>query len=643
MIVDGSIVMVENTIRKLSHNDNPEISTFKIVQESLKEMARPIFFGVLIITVVYMPILSLEGMEYKMFSPMVFTVCFALLGSLLIALILVPVLCSFFLKGKIIEKDNILIEKIKQPYLKLLDKALNNRKKTVTIAAAAFIISVASLAFIGTEFVPKLDEGSFSIGVANLPSISLSEAVKVTTRIENAIKDVPEVKSVVSKIGRADLATDPMGVYQTDTFVELNPKSRWRFGMSKDKLAEELDDILQEKVPGVNFSFTQPIEMRVNELVSGVKADIAVKIFGDDLDILVKKAEQIEKVLQTVKGQEDLQVEQISGTQQVTIVPDRIRMARYGVSISDVRDIISTAIMGEPVSEILDGKKRFTLRVKFPEGSNIDPAMVGNLLVEAKDGRRISIFQIAKVRVEEGLEVVNREFGQRRIIIQCNVRGRDIGTFVKEAQEKIDKQVKLPANYYIEWGGQFENQQRAMSKLALVVPVSILIIFFLLMATFSSIKHSLLVIMNVPFAMVGGILALWIREMYLSVPASIGFIALFGVAILNGLVLISYFNKLLDDGMEMKEAILKGVEVRLRPVLMTALVATLGFLPMALSTGSGAEVQKPLATVVIGGLITSTVLTLIVLPVLYSWFCHPETKIRKKIKRVFKELILTNR
>ncbi len=638
MIVDGSIVMVENTLRKLSHNKNPNIAVFKIIQDSVKEMARPIFFGVLIITVVYMPILSLEGIEYKMFSPMVFTICFALLGSLLVALFLIPVLCSFFLQGKITEKKNFIIEKIKEPYLKLLDSAIKNRIKTIIITISIFLIALLSLPFIGTEFVPKLDEGSFSIGVMNLPSISLPEAIKTTTRIENVIKEVPEVKSVVSKIGRADLATDPMGIYQTDTFVELKPKSKWRFGMTKEKLAIELDSLLQKKIAGVNFSFTQPIEMRVNELVSGVKSDVAVKIFGDDLDILSKKAEQIKNILQTVKGVADLQVEQISGSQQITIIPDRIKMAHYGVNIADIKNIISVAIMGEAISEILDGKKRFTLRVKFPEASNIDPAVIENLLIETSKGIHIPINQVAQVLIIEGLEAVNRESGQRRIIIQCNVRGKDIGSFVKDAEQKISKKIKLPPNYYIQWGGQFENQQRAMHKLALVIPLSILIIFFLLIATFSSIKHSILIISNIPFAIVGGILALWLRGMYLNVPAVIGFIALFGVAILNGLVLVSSFNKLLDKGYSMKETIKIGAKTRLRPILTTAIVAILGFLPMAISTGSGAEIQKPLATVVIGGLITSTMLNLIVLPVLYSWFCHPRTKIRKKIKDSFNKL-----
>ncbi len=636
MIVDGSIVMVENTLRKLSHNKKHNRTTFEIIQESLKEMARPIFFGVLIITVVYMPILSLEGMEYKMFSPMVFTVCFALIGSLLVALILIPVLCSFFLQGKIVEKESIIVEKVREPYKKLFEIALKNRVKTIVVASSLFIISILCLPFMGTEFIPRLDEGSFSIGVTNLPSISLPEAVKVTTRMEHSINEVPEVKSVVSKIGRADLATDPMGVYQTDTFVELIPKSKWRFGMTKEKLANELDERLQAKVPGVNFSFSQPIEMRVNELVSGVKADIAIKIFGDDLDILSKKAEQTEQILKNVDGAADVQVEQLSGSKQITIVPDRVEMSRYGVSIDDVREIVSTAILGKPVSEIIDGRKRFTLRARFPEGSNIDPTFVQNLLVEASDGRRIPVGQVAKVTIEEGYEAVNRESGQRRIIVQCNIRGRDIGSFVRDAQKQIDQNIELPPNYYIEWGGQFENQQRAMARLAFVVPISIIIIFVLLMTTFSSVKHSILVMLNVPFAVVGGLFALVLRGMYISVPAIVGFIALFGVAILNGLVLISTFNKLQDQGHSMKETLRIGTETRLRPVLMTAMVATLGFLPMAISTGSGAEVQRPLATVVIGGLITSLFLTLVVLPVLYSWFCHPRTNIKKKIKRIFR-------
>jgi cobalt-zinc-cadmium resistance protein CzcA len=621
MIVDGSIVMVENTLLKLAHNNANYLTPTEIVKNSLKEMARPIFFGVLIITIVYMPILSLQGMEYKMFSPMVFTVCFALLGSLCVALILVPVLCTFFLKQIKQEKESKIVKFVRIHYTRLFKVALNHRLKTVVIAVSLFVLSIASLPFMGSEFIPRFDEGSFSVGVTNLPSISLTEAVNVTKRIESTMLEVPEVKNVVSKIGRADLATDPMGVYQTDTFVELKPKSKWRMFMTKDKLADILNEKLQEEVPGVNFSFTQPIEMRVNELVSGVKSDIAVKIFGDDLDILLKKAEQVEQILTEVKGAQDIQIEQLTGSKQITVVPNRLEMSKYGISIDDIQNIVSTAIMGEPVSEIIDGRKRFTLRAIFPQGSNLDPSLIQNLLIETIDGRRIPVGQVANISLQDGAESITREEGQRRILVQCNVRGRDIGSFVKDTQKRINSQIKMPSGYYIEFGGQFENQQRAMKRLAIVVPVSILVIFLLLMMTFSSIKHALLVMVNVPFSMIGGVLALWLRGMYLSVPSIVGFIALFGVSILNGLVLITTFNHLQDEGYTMDETLYKGTQRRLRPVLMTAFVATLGFLPMAISTGSGAEVQRPLATVVIGGLITSLFLTLIVLPILYGYIC----------------------
>ena len=621
MIVDGSIVMTENIMHRLRDN-NGKISNSEVMQIAVKEMIRPIFFGVLIITVVYMPILSLEGMEYKMFSPMVFTVCFALLGSLLTALTLTPVLCSIFLKKAAASNECKFVSEIRKPYHSLLEKAMKNRVKTIMITVTLFVLCVFSLAFKGSEFIPQFDEGCFAIGVTNMPNISLTEAIKVNTAVEKTLKDnIPEVKTVVSKTGRPDLATDPMGVYETDVFVKLVPKNKWRSGMNKDKLEEEMSNILQAKVPGVNFSFTQPIEMRINELVSGVKADIAVKIFGEDLDILSKKAEEVEKVLGSVKGASDIQVEQLSGSNQLTIVPDREKCARYGIDIEDIKNLVTTSIMGEPVSEILDGKRRFSLRVKFDSNGVLqDVYYMKKLLIDTDDGT----------------EAVNREFGERRIIIQCNVRGRDIGSFVKEAEKSIKEKVSLPSGYYIQWGGQFENQQRAMAKFAVVVPVSILIIFILLTMTFSSVRDALLVMLNVPFAAVGGISALWVRGMYLSVPAIIGFIALFGVAILNALVLISTFNKLRQSGMRMKETIFEGTNSRLRPVLMTAFVATLGFMPMALSTGSGAEVQKPLATVIIGGLITSTLLTLIVLPVLYSMFADDKIKISKLFRRIFK-------
>ena len=625
MIVDGSIVMVENTLLKLKNNKDVPIS--EIINNSVREMSRPIFFGVLIITIVYMPILSLEGMEYKMFSPMVFTVCFALLGSLFVALILIPVLLNLIYKNTASKKQNkndeksesVIISFIRKYYTKLFDLTLKHRLKTLIITVSLFIISLIILPFLGTEFIPQFDEGSFSIGVTNMPSISLSEAIDTTRRIEETLLEVPEVKNVVSKTGRADLATDPMGVYQTDTYVELKPKSKWRMFMTKDKLADVLNEKLENDVPGVNFSFSQPIEMRVNELVSGVKADIAVKVYGDDLDTLSKIAVQVQNILENIKGAKDVQIEQLEGSKQITVIPDRISMSKFGVSINDIQNTVSTAIMGEVVSEIIDGRKRFDLRVIFPEGYNMNPNLIENLLVETSDGKKIPISQVAKISFDDGVESVIRENGQRRILVQCNIRGRDVGKFVSDTQKQINSKIKLPNGYYIEYGGQFENQQRAMKRLAIVVPVSILIIFSLLVMTFSSLKPALLVLLNVPFALIGGVFALLFRGMYLSVPAIIGFIALFGVSILNGLVLITTFNRLISENNTIEQTLIKGTQRRLRPVVMTALVAIFGFLPMAISTGSGAEIQRPLATVVIGGLITSLFLTLIILPILYGY------------------------
>lgn len=619
MIVDGSIVMVENTLRKLSQATGDSL---QVVQESVREMARPIFFGVLIIAVVYMPILSLQGMEYKMFSPMVFTVCFALLGSLLIALTLVPALCSVFLKGSVAKQEGWAIKQVKRIYLSLLEKALAHKFVTASFAVAGLALTLCLVPYLGTEFVPELDEGSLMIGVRNLPSISLPEALKIISRVEKTVMTFPEVSTVVTKTGRPDLATDPMGVYQSDVFVALKPRSDWPAGVSKASLSNQIRDKLNKEVPESSFNLSQPIEMRINELVSGVRSDIAVRLFGEDMDVLEKKAAEIKNILSQVRGQTDLQIEQFTGSGQLLITPDRDKMARYGVNVEDIKTVVQTAGIGTPVSEVLKGRKRFDIRVRFPEIARGLPESIGTLLVESTGGQRLPLSQVAKIEVLQGLDAINRESGQRRIIVQCNIRGRDIGSFVQEAQEKIHKSVKLPPGYYIRWGGQFENQQRAMNQLLFVVPLSVLIIFVLLVTTFGSTKHALLVMTNVPFALIGGVIALWWRGMYLSVPASIGFVALFGVAVLNGVVLISTINQLTQKGEELETALKHAAEMRLRPVLMTALVATLGFLPMAMSTGAGAEIQKPLATVVIGGLVSSTLLTLFVLPVIYSWVCR---------------------
>lgn len=626
MIVDGSIVMVENILRHLCGKQEPGISKIDIIENSVIEVARPILFGVSIIAVVYVPILCLEGIEYKMFAPMVITVCAALLGSLLIALFLVPVLSVFFLRRQSEEKETWIIHAVRQPYLKLLDLALENKATTVGIAISLLAVTIFSLCFIGTEFIPRLDEGDILLEIKEFPSISLPAAIETATQIEKLIKEFPEVKTVVSRLGRPDLATDPMGVFGTDCFIMLKPKKFWPAGVTKENLTQALRERLNEAITGTTLNFTQPIAMRVDELVSGVRSDVAVKIFGEDIDYLQQKAQEVQRLMGSVQGVTDLQIERLNGSGQIEIIPDRIRMARYGVNIDDMRTLLQTAIMGKSVTQIIDGRKRFDLLVRFPEGSSLEPADVGSLLIQTGNNKLIPLSQVAEVKIGQTLETVNREFGQRRIVVQCNVRNRDIGSFVKECQDKISQSVQFQKGYYPEWGGQFENQQRAMKKFALVVPLSILIIFILLAFTFHSLRQALLVLLNVPFALIGGVLSLWLRHMYLSVSASIGFIALFGVAVLNGLVLVSYINKLIEQGMPIDRAVRHGAEIRLRPVLMTALVAALGFLPMALSQGAGAEVQKPLATVVIGGLCTSTLLTLLVLPVVYDWFFRKATE-----------------
>lgn len=631
MIVDGSIVLVENTLRKLTHANEPLTLPQQqhIINSSVQEMARPILFGVLIIAVVYMPILTLEGMEFKLFSPMVYTVTFALLGSLLIALLLVPVLCRFFLTGKQIEKENPFIERLKQPYQRLLQWGFQHRTPIVLVAISCFIATMASVPFLGTEFIPKLDEGDFIITSTGLPSVSLTQTTQTTTQIEQVVRQFPEVKTVVSKIGRPDLATDPMSPNAADTYVILKPTNQWRHGITKPALINGIRFALGKAVLGVNFNFTQPIEMRVNELVSGVRADLAIKLFGDDITVLLKKATEIERIMTGIAGQTDIQTEKLTGNEQLLITPDRTKLARYGVSMADVQTLIETAGVGTPVSEVLQGKRRFTLRVAFPQANHpsiTSPQQLGQCLLETASGQRIPLQQIANITTTEGFEVINREFGQRRIIVQMNVKNRDVGSFVAEGKQKIAQAVNLPAGYYLEWGGQFENQQRAMQKLAIAVPLAIIIIFGLLMATFTKIKHVLLVILNVPFALIGGVLALWCGGLYLSVPAFIGFIALFGVAILNGLVLVSTINtiRVTAPQLPIKTAIIQATQTRLRPVLITALVAGLGFMPMVMATGAGAEVQRPLATVVIGGLLSSTLLTLVVLPILYDWISQNE-------------------
>ncbi len=620
IMVDGSVVMVENIFRHLSEKGHSKEGRLHIILEAAKEVGRPIVFGITIIIIVFLPLFTLQGMEGKMFSPMAYTVSIALFASLILSVTLSPVLSSWFLKGGG-EKEVFILRWIKRFYIPVLKKALRNRLKVVLIAIVLLLVSLVLVPFLGTEFIPTMDEGSLSTQVIRLPSMSLPESMEIEKKVQKALMKFPEVATVVSKIGTAEIATDPMGPNISDPIVVLKPKEQWKTVRTKEELVEKIREEL-EKIPGIGLNITQPIALRVDELISGVKSQLAIKIFGDDMEILKEKAEEIAKSVSKVKGVADLRVEQTSGQPYLTVDIERDKIARYGINVADIQEIIETAIGGKDATNILEGDRRFSVLLRFPEERRNSVETIGNILVRTSTGANVPLGQLAKISVSEGPVQISRENGKRRIVIECNVEGRDIGGFVAEAKERIDKEVKLPSGYYTTWGGAFENQQRAMKRLSIIVPATIAFIFFLLFSTFNSFRYAGLIILNLPFALIGGIVGLFISGEYLSVPASVGFIALFGVAVLNGVVLVSYINKLRQEGMVLEDAVITGCELRLRPVLMTALVAILGLVPMLFATGPGSEVQRPLAIVVVGGLITSTLLTLLVLPTLYRWFAE---------------------
>ncbi len=622
MMVDGSVVMVENIFRHLSEKINQDKNRIHIILEAANEVAKPIVFGIMIIIIVFLPLFTLEGMEGKMFSPMAYTISIALFASLILSLTVSPVLSSFFLKGGK-DEDVFILRMVKKTYMPMLHKAIKNKMLVVMTTLGVFLGSLALFPFLGTEFIPILDEGSLTPQIIRLPSISLKESIEIEKIVQRELMKFPEVVTVVSKIGTAEIATDPMGPNLSDPIVVLKPRKEWKTTKSKDELVEKIRESLS-KIPGIGLNVSQPIALRVDELISGVKSQIAIKLFGDDMDMLKNKADEIAKIVSKVKGVEDLRVEQVSGQSYVEVNINRRQIARYGINVADIQEIIETAVGGKAATEVFEGEKRFAVLVRFPEEKRNSIETIGNILVNAPNGAKVPLSQLSDVRLVEGPVQISRDDSKRRIVIECNVRGRDIGGFVAESQMKLKEKLKLPAGYYITWGGAFENQQRAMKRLMVIVPITIALIFFLLYLTFNSIKQALLIIINLPFALIGGIVALFISRMYLSVPASVGFIALFGVAVLNGVVLVSYINQLRREGVALNEAITSGCERRLRPVLMTAAVAILGLVPILFATGPGSEVQKPLAVVVIGGLITSTILTLLVLPVLYGWFEQEE-------------------
>jgi cobalt-zinc-cadmium resistance protein CzcA len=618
LIVDGSVVMMENFVRRL-HQDDLGHGPRHQIRSAAHEVARPIVFGIAIIIAVYLPILTLEGLEGRMFRPMAVTVCSALLGSLILALTAVPAAASLVFRDSLPAHDEPRFDRIRERYSLLLSWALSNRGKVVTGAALLVGAALSSLLFIGTEFMPRLDEGSLLIETRKLPSVSLSESVSISTEIERIIQRFPEVADIVTKIGRPDLATEAMGIYQADVYVMLKPRSQWPAAKTKEQLVEAMAQELG-RFPGVAYNFTQPMAMRLDEVVSGVKADVAVKIFGEDERVLNERADQVLRVLLRVRGSADVQKEVFAGAAEWQIQLNRAELARYGLNVADVRDVVESAVGGRWATEVIDGQKRFAVVLRLPEASHRDRESLGDLQLRAPNGEIVLLSRVAEVRQLQAPEIVNREDGQRRMVVQANVRGRDLGSFVSEAKRKIEEQVPLPPGYFYRWGGQFENQESAMTRLAVVVPIVIVIIFGLLFASFDSVKLALLILLNVPFASVGGIAALWMRHMNLNLSAGVGFIALFGVAVLNGVVMVSSIKELIRQGCAMEEAVKQGAVTRLRPVLMTALVASLGFVPMALATSAGAEIQRPLATVVIGGLLTSTLLTLIVLPALFPLF-----------------------
>jgi cobalt-zinc-cadmium resistance protein CzcA len=625
LIVDASVVMVENFVRRMGPSSEEGSKRRDLLRRAALEVGRPIVFGIAIIVAVYIPIFTLEGIEGRMFRPMAFTVCAAVLGSLLLALTYVPAVSSYlFARGhRAIRTDHEQetgarwFGVVRMRYERMLDWALSHRRLVVGGALALLAIALGSVPFLGTEFMPKLDEGYLLIETRRLPSISLPGGIAVSEDVERTLRRFPEVNHIVTNLGRPQEATEAMSLNQSDVYVTFKPKREWRTP-SLEQLISRMDSALAE-IPGLDYDFSAPMRMRLDEVVSGVRTDLGVKIFGDSLLLLQGRAEEIKRIVQGVRGAEDVFIGTSSGAMQLELALDRTAIARYGLNVADVREAVEMGVGGMTATEVIDGRKRYPVVVRLEASFRSTPEAVGQTLIRTPSGGTVTLSQLAQVRPVDAPEVINHEGGQRYVVVQSNVRGRDLGGFAADVQQQVRKRVSLPPGYYITYGGQFENQARAMRRLGIIVPIVFLLIAGLLYASFGTARHALLVMLNVPFAFVGGVAALWLRGLHLNLSASVGFIALFGVAVLNGVVLLTYVNQLRASGENLMDAVRQGALVRLRPVLMTALVASVGFIPMAVSTSAGAEVQRPLATVVIGGLVTSTLLTLLVLPTVYAW------------------------
>ena len=625
LIVDGAVVLVENAVRRLAEERKHAGRTLtraevrKNVWTAAREVAQPVTFAVSIITVVYLPLLALEGTEGKMFRPMATTVVFALIGALLLTLTLVPALCSLILSGDTREGRNFVMDFVARVYRPALNGALRARTAVVGGAVALIVLSALLGARLGSEFIPQLDEGSLVIQPIRIRTAGEKETVRLVTAMERVLLTLPEVTTVFSRSGTPEVASDPMPMSLTDSFIMLKPRGQWRPGMTKQKLIAEMEEKLKS-VPGQGYAFSQPIQLRFAELVAGVKADIGIKVFGEDLDVLKQKADQIAAAVRRIPGAQDVEVEQVDAIPVLEIGIDREAIARVGVNVSDVNELVETALGGRALGQIIEGDRRFDLVVRLPDAIRSDVAALKTLPIATPAGGTVPLQSLARLTTVPSPAQISREDGKRRVVVQLNVRGADLGTFVPQAQAAIRRNVPLPTGTYLQWGGQFENLQRARTRLAIVVPVALGLIFVLLFSTFGSLKQAALIFTGVPLAVTGGVIALWLRGLPFSISAGVGFIALSGVAVLNGVVLVSAINRLREQGRLVEAAVREGALTRLRPVLMTALVAALGFIPMALNTGIGAEVQRPLATVVIGGILSSTLLTLIVLPSLYVWF-----------------------
>ncbi len=625
LIVDASVVMVENFVRRLGETRGAgDVATRQeVLRQAAFEVGRPVVFGIAIIVAVYIPIFTLTGLEGRMFRPMAFTVCAAVIGSLLLALTYVPALSSFLFArvgahgSDVAHEEPAWLTRVRARYGRLLAWALSHRRIVVGTAVALLTVALGSVPLLGTEFMPKLDEGYLLIETRRIPSTSLPQGISVSTEVERTLRRFPEVASVVTNLGRPQEATESMALNQGDVYVQFTPRSQWR-ARSLDALIPKMDSALAE-IPGLDYEFSAPMRMRLDEVISGVKTELGIKIYGDSLPLLQEKAEAIARVVGKVRGAENASVGVSAGAMQLEVALDRTAIARYGLNVADVREAVETGIGGMEATTVLDGRRRIPVVVRLDAPYRSTPEAVGQTLIRTPAGGTVTLAQLARVTTVEAPEVITHEGGQRYVVVQSNVRGRDLGGFVADVKRAVAAQVSLPSGYYVTYGGQFENQQRAMRRLAVIVPLVLLLIAGLLYASFGTVRHALLVMLDVPFALVGGVGALWLRGLNLNLSASVGFIALFGVAVLNGVVLITYINQLRADGASVADAVRDGALVRLRPVLMTALVASVGFIPMAISTGAGAEVQRPLATVVIGGLISATALTLLVLPTVYAW------------------------